>query len=912
MRNRINKFLLIVNAVILLAIFYSPAVIKAQTATAPSGSGTGADPYLIASLNNLYWVTQNPTSWVKYFKQTADIDASSSSNWNGGKGFSPIGTLANAFAGIYDGNGHTINGIYIKDASAFRIGLFGLFFGGIVKNLGVTNVNITGGNFVGGIVGGCIGGAIDNCYSTGTVIGDTTVGGIVGGGYAASNALFNLPFSMTGCHSDCIVEGKSTAGGIIGETAGYSSPNNISNITDSYSTGWVACSYINGGLIGRASLCKISTCYSHSTVVYGLSSNNTYDTGGLIAYADSSVINNCYCTFNSLLGIGDLFGGLVGLNLASTINNSYAVFSLTLDGGITPSTFHIGGLVGQNQVGHINNSFWDETASGLTYSDGGIGKTISQMKSSVTFLTAGWDPSIWYRDNSYNNGYPYLAWQKPTGTSLLAPLAPSGSGTSADPYQIASLNNLLWLSQDSSSWGSYFIQTSDIDASSTITWDSGAGFSPIGNSSKFFTGNYNGKGHTIDSMYINRPTLDRLGLFGTIAYSSIDSLGVTNLDINGGTGAVGGVLGVDRNSTISDCYSTGSITSNGSEVGGIVGYNNSSCTVSNCYSTVSISGSGSSYVGGLVGINYTSGKVSKCYATGLLSSSATDLGGFCGRNIGSITGSFWNTDTVATGIANGTTTGATGKTTAEMKTDSTYLNAGWSPSIWYKDNILNYGYPYLAWQNPSGTPVPVELTSFTATINENQVELKWKTATEVNNYGFEILRFAQNDSHSEHASAGEESTNWQKIGFVKGSGTSTSPITYSFVDDNPLYGNTEYKLKQENYDGTFKYSSIISINLLPVKFKLSQNYPNPFNPTTTINFALPVKSNVTLSVYNSLGQKVTDLVNRELTAGNHSVNFNASRLSSGVYIYRLEAVPLTGSRSSSAAFSQTKKMALLK
>ena len=293
---------------------------------------------------------------------------------------------------------------------------------------------------------------------------------------------------------------------------------------------------------------------------------------------------------------------------------------------------------------------------------------------------------------------------------------PSGSGTSSDPYKIATLDNLYWLSQTTSAWaaGTYFIQTANIDASSTSGWDSGAGFSPIGSTSILFQGNYNGKGHTIDALYINRPTLDRLGLFGTISYTNVDSLGLTNVNITGGTGAVGAVLAINRGSTISNCYSTGTITSNAASVGGIIGYNNSYCTVSNCYSTISISGSGSTNVGGLVGINYSdgtgSGTVSNCYAIGAITSSATYLGGFCGNNNGTITGSFWNTDIISTGIGTGTTTGATGKNTSQMKTESTFTNAGWdfkgettngTQDIWNINTYDNSAYPFLSWQYPN-------------------------------------------------------------------------------------------------------------------------------------------------------------------------------------------------------------------
>ena len=391
-------------------------------------------------------------------------------------------------------------------------------------------------------------------------------------------------------------------------------------------------------------------------------------------------------------------------------------------------------------------------------------------------------------------------------------------------------------------------------------------------------------------------------------------MNITNCYRSGSIGCnilTGGLVGTIEYGNISNSFASGGIACLTQLGGGLVGYSHAS-NISNCYALITLfyiySGT---YEGGLVGY-LVDGAINNCYAvsnftiTGGVNPATNKIGGLVGSNVsGIVTNSFWDNSKLTY------SDGGTGKTTAQMTTSSTFLNAGWSPSIWYRDSYNN-GYPYLGWQNPSGTPLPVELTSFTAVLNENKVELNWKTATELNNYGFEILRSAQNDGHSESASAGEES--WTKIGFVKGAGNSNSPKSYSFVDSNPISGKADYRLKQIDDNGQYKYSNVINISVdnAPTEFSLEQNYPNPFNPSTTINFALPVKSNVTLSVYNSLGQKVTELVNGALPAGNHSVNFNASSLSSGVYIYRLEAVPLAGSKSSSAAFSQTKKMALLK
>jgi Secretion system C-terminal sorting domain len=186
--------------------------------------------------------------------------------------------------------------------------------------------------------------------------------------------------------------------------------------------------------------------------------------------------------------------------------------------------------------------------------------------------------------------------------------------------------------------------------------------------------------------------------------------------------------------------------------------------------------------------------------------------------------------------------------------------------------------------------VPVELTSFTASTNSAGIELKWSTSTETNNSGFEIERSTNN-------------INFQKIGFVNGHGTSTNINKYSYVDNN-VSGKFFYRLKQIDFSGGFKYSKAIEVNTSnPLSFALNQNYPNPFNPTTTISYSIPENSFVTIKVYNVLGVEVASLINNQVEAGEHNIQFNASNdLSSGVYFYTIK----TGN------FSATKKLMLLK
>jgi hypothetical protein len=192
------------------------------------------------------------------------------------------------------------------------------------------------------------------------------------------------------------------------------------------------------------------------------------------------------------------------------------------------------------------------------------------------------------------------------------------------------------------------------------------------------------------------------------------------------------------------------------------------------------------------------------------------------------------------------------------------------------------------------TLLPVELVSFTAKANRMNADLRWSTATEVNNYGFEIER--------------RQTADWKKVGFVTGAGTSNSPRNYSYTDNALTPGVYAYRLKQVDNNGTFSYHSSIEVAIAgtaPTEFALMQNYPNPFNPSTQIQYSLGTAAQVSLKIYNLLGLEVATLVNGRQAAGSYSVPFTATgtaSLSSGVYFCRLEA----------GSFVSTKRLILLK
>jgi hypothetical protein len=206
------------------------------------------------------------------------------------------------------------------------------------------------------------------------------------------------------------------------------------------------------------------------------------------------------------------------------------------------------------------------------------------------------------------------------------------------------------------------------------------------------------------------------------------------------------------------------------------------------------------------------------------------------------------------------------------------------------DTVANV---YFTAENPV---LPVELASFTSSVNKNTVALAWSTARETNNQGFDI----------ERAVVG--TTDFSKVGYVAGNGTVTETKNYTYSDRVSAPGHYSYRLKQIDFNGNVEYFVLngeVEVGI-PSVYAVSQNYPNPFNPSTKIDYDIPYDGKVSILLYDISGREVGKLVNEVKTAGYYTVQFNASNLSSGMYFYRITA---TGN---SQNFVQTKKMVLIK
>lgn len=572
----------------------------AQTATAPSGTGTEGDPYLIATLDNLYWLTQNTSEWGDYFLQTADIDASSTSTWHTGSGFSPIGNTSTQFTGTYDGNGYSISELFINRGSTDNVGIFGWVFGGSISNLTITDADITGSSYVGLLAGQIdFSSAISNIRVEGSVTGNgSRVGGIVG--YAEAS-------TITKSYVNIDLTGNWRTGGLIGETG--------------------------SGLVIQES------------VVTGTVSGDGA-TGGMVGFLLGGNISNSYSTAD-VTGTSNNLGGLIGVNESGNITSSYATGSVS--GGAV-----MGGLIGLNDTGNITNSYWNTETSGLANafgsdnnSESATGLTSAEMLDQYFISDLDYS-DVWLQFSGVSE--PFLQALAPDSVNGIpfADYIPSGSGTEGDPYQIATLEHLQWLSAVDSVWDAHFDQTADIDASATAGWSSGKGFLPIGYESHFL-GTYDGNNHIISGLMINRSEIGEVALFGLLQSATILNLGLTDVSFTGDY-AVGGIAGQFLGSTMSNCYSTGTIISSTSDAGGLIGIANSS-NISDSYSstTVSISVYGD-IAGGLIA-SFTNSSITNSYATGTVSGAPDSW--FIGGLIGDMNGNSSISNSYATGDVSG-------------------------------------------------------------------------------------------------------------------------------------------------------------------------------------------------------------------------------------------------------------------
>lgn len=636
------------------------------------GKGTLEAPYLIGTAGQLeklseLVITDSYNYSTKYYKLIANIDlsdyGSSNTNFNGGKGWRPIGKLYYPFLGVFDGNGYTINGIYINDNTLEYAGLFG-YLSGTVKNLNIVNVNITGKKMVGGVVGYInTGSGVTSCNSTGTVTGENKVGGVVGqvnGG------------KVENCYSAGIVTGNQYAGGIVGHmmfqnariTNCYSTSKVIGNqdtdnqgiggivgyilsdtsVTNCYSTGEITGEVYVGGVAGYADRrANVSNCYSTGVITGG-----EY-VGGVAGYIElQGSLKNCVALNPSISGKKDI-GRVAGCNNGTlSANASFSYMQLIENGNTKFITANEANINGANiDIAEIKA---DGTLGGRFTADNGWIVENRKMPILAGFIKSTQETVIpYYISNNYFGGGDGSSEAEAYEISTAAQLA-----------KLAELFNKIDFNEDNINYiyDKFYRITADIDLSrynaSNTGFNGGKGWVPIsinmGNNI-----NIDGNKHKITGLYINDSSLDYTGLFGYVEEGMVKNLSIINAKVTGNK-YVGGLAGSLENGSVENCYSSGVITGT-TIVGGVVGSSKSSMT--NCYSTSAVRGN--DCVGGVAGSSGNS--MTNCYSTGVIIGKGGSIGGVVGSSCSSMTNCY------SIGAVSGTTNvgGVVGKFDGSIK-----------------------------------------------------------------------------------------------------------------------------------------------------------------------------------------------------------------------------------------------------
>ncbi|NCC73736.1 MAG: LamG domain-containing protein, partial [Sphingobacteriia bacterium] len=744
-KSKLMKNPLLRKSLIILLLLCTGWVMN-ETAAQPSGSGTLEDPYRIASLDNLSWITQNSGSWDKYFIQTANIDASASSGWNGGAGFTPIGSTTTPFSGTYNGQGSVISGFTINRGSTDNVGMFGYVEGGVVKNLGLTAANITGKDYVGALAGKTSGSStlIDMCFTSGSVTGNAFVGGLVG---------FNLmSASIQNSGSRAAVTGGKYVGGLAGV--------NLETINNCYATGLVTATTGGGGLVGG--IAAVTNCF-WDTETSGLSAS-IGGTGKTSAeMKDITTFTNTATsglttawdfvgTSNDDAGTNDWWN--MNLISAKTDNDGYPVPSWWV---VTDEASGDGSYGSPYQIATLNNLYWLSQGGGPASWDSDKyfeqtadipAKSTAYINSGVGFSPIGGDPYFFKVSydgqnhavdylfiNRSDNDYVGLFGQIPN-LSIFNLGITNGNVTGRN--RIAMLHGGLYQYNDIE------VQISNCYISGSVKGNYGVGglMGYVHGSAKTNINDCHASG-SVEGSY------DVGGLIGVLVDYGIgdvtvqNSYSTANLTVNQPTsdgyaaGGLVGTIGTDGEVTVSDCYSSGNITINKDGeftqlqyAGGLIGMIEGTYQgkIENCYSRGNITlnaGSNNGHIGGLIGEIRESAciSVNKSYSTGSVPVDGT-TGGLIGGLSAASSGDacFWDTQSSGTndgvGSDNPDPAWVSGETTADMKIQSTFTNAGWDfTTIWAMDGTANDGYAYLLMLS-----VPDVSTAETSNIGANSAQ----------------------------------------------------------------------------------------------------------------------------------------------------------------------------------------------
>ncbi len=724
----------------LAVCFFS--LLNINSAEAYSGGlGTADEPYQIASSADLIAMGGDYANYSKFFILVDDIDLSASSFDKAviAPDLLPdAGFQGQVFSGVFDGDGHTIAGLNISGPSNNNIGLFGVIDTvGKVQNLILDGVSITGNNNVGAVCGFNRGTVLKCSLNSGSIEGNTYVGGLVGRNYFMGTELYGFEnnyssishsygavISLSSANAD--VTGASNVGGFCGE--------NVSSIVaDCYCSGTVTGGQYVGGFCG-------------SSVDDGFVLTVRYDDYEYAAFLCS--VYNCYSTSTVIAEPDANVHGFIGQAASSPVSY-YSHFS------ISSTKAKYDGFYG---------NFWDVDTSGISYADeSATGLITTQMQSQYFYINAGWDFINETANGSYNtwvmDTYPVFLWQSdsttvpdivgmaladvesvltdndlvlgnvlyqystelPENTVITQSIAAgtivgdgvavditvattvlfTGSGSLEDPYLLSNANDISnFINLDSTYADKCFMLTADIDMSANVFYNHGFDYP--------FSGTFDGNDHTISNLTIRNISVEDAFICSLTPTGVIKNLVLDNIYVSNINGGYFSTLCSINNGHIKHCAVTGEVYTQGYNVdcplissGGLCALNGG--LIEQCYTNVLAQNV--SVYGGICGLNYTS--IDQCYSVGQIIPDnlyfPANIYGIADG--GPVTNSFWDIETTGTTEGHGT-----GLTTEQMTTQSTFTDAGWdfvgetangTDDVWFMD-----GYPRFATQDPMYTKIP--------------------------------------------------------------------------------------------------------------------------------------------------------------------------------------------------------------
>lgn len=907
----------------------------------PEGSGSEADPYQVANLHNLLWVSTTPSSWDANFIQTAHINALPTIEWNETKGLASIGSGPQApFTGSYDGQYYVIIGLHSLDEDNSYQGMFGATSGALLHNIRLKYVNISGRSYVGGLVGSLENESmVSNCSVKGKINGHisglTIVGGFVGN---CENSI------IQNSSADVGVNGTEFVGGFVGK--------NNSEINNCYSLGNLTAESSAGGFAGSNLNTDLHNCYSTGLV------DAISNYGGLIGQSDSTNLNSFW---NIETSQQNSSAGGIGKTTAE-MNNVFTYTDTITTGLSTPWDFvnDPGNDEGQDDIWDINSidnsgyphhsweSFNDTLYSGTSLTP----ILISYVGTSLEFLhhpgdgnaiSWEWDFDFDGITDSYEE-VPEWSYSEPgsytislmisDGNNVIAEvpfncleiyeqegIEPTGSGTVMAPYEIANLENLRWLSTTPDAWGYYYIQTADIDATDTVNWNNGMGFRPIGfDYLKCFQGTYDGQNFSIDGLFIDRSTtssfiLNRYtGLFGIVQFSTLQNINLTNVTILGenftggiagnleqsrnlanchvtgnitGNGYTGGLIGIMNLNHISNCSFSGNITGHVA-VGGLIGFYTDNIEIDNFGEIVSLQNCSTdgeifatARVGGIIGY-FDDGLIENCVSNISVTTVGGNTGGFIGTGSYGVINNSYSQGQVSGINYVGGFSGASSKMYYRNCFSNSDASAGWAVGGFIGNSFVDtlaYCYSSGSVAGDSDIGGLVGLNPYNLSINNNSF---WDI--ESSGYDYSSLGTGLTTTEMTNEQTFLEA-GWDFVGETTNGIEDIWAMDSTINDGYPyLFGMEPVVSSQDD-----EVPQLTTLNL--------KNYPNPFNPETSISFNTTEFENIKsaeVEIFNIKGQKVNSLSvdlasdkNSVKTVKWQGIDRGGNPVSSGVYFYKL-------------------------